>query len=131
MTGRRVLAVVMLAPVLTVTTIGTVLTGGPAAAGSRTSVSVSITGPDPAGEVRSARRACKAAVTVRLVRQVGARGGGDDKTTGLTDTTGLQDGRWTYSFGNPGLPDGRYYATVRGTDRCKPASSSSIVVDRS
>ncbi len=73
---------------------------------------------------------CKANVTVKFFEQVGARGGGDDLRTGISDTTALQGGRWTYSFGNPGLDDGRYYAKVKGTDRCKPGFSPTIRVDR-
>lgn len=100
------------------------------AAGTRAPVEVSIAGDDPSGEVRSPRRSCKAGVTVRLVRQVGARGGGDDRPTGLSDTTGLQGGRWTYDFGNPGLDDGRYYALVPGSPRCRAATSRTLIISR-
>jgi hypothetical protein len=117
-------AVVPVVGLLATTTLGAT------AASARADVGVTIAGNDPSGVVTSSLRVCKAHVTVKLFEQVGARGGGDDVKTSISDTTALQGGRWTYSFGNPGLDDGRYYAKVKGTDRCKPGFSPTIRVDR-
>jgi len=110
------------------------LAGTPAEAdGTPASVSVTIAGNDsPFGEVKSARRFCKANVTVRVFKQVGARGGSDDQPVGSPDTTSLQGTKWTWSIGNPGLNDGdKVYAKVKGNSRCKRAFSPTITVDNS
>lgn len=117
--GGAALALLTLAPLAALP--------APASAVTRANVSISIEGDDPSGTVTSRRAVCRSGVTVRLVKQVGAKGGGDDRPTGLSDTT---DAGGDYDFGNPGLSDGKYYAKVRGTTRCKAATSPTLVVSR-
>ena len=91
-------------------------------------VKVSIDGNDsPYGYVTSSRSACRSNVTVKVLEQVGARGGGDDIVRG-TDGTG-SDGSW--SVGNPGFDDGdRIYAKVKARSGCKVGFSPTITVDK-
>ena len=113
--------------------VAAALVGVPAqAAAPATPVSVTITGNDsPFGEVKSPKRICKAGVTVRVYRQIGTRGGGNDVQVGSPDTTGLQGGKWTWSIGNPGLEDGwKVYAKVKAANGCKAAFSPTMTVDK-
>jgi hypothetical protein len=45
------------------------------------------------------------------------------------DTTDLQDGRYVWSTGNTGT-EGRFYAKLKGTAACKPATSQVVRAQR-
>ena len=102
----------------------------PAAAAPAATVTVTIVASvEPSGTVRSALRRCKANVTVKLFRQVGTRGGGDDIAMN-TDGTSLQNGKWTYNLGQPGLHSGNriYTKVLRPRDGCRRAASPTVTI---
>lgn len=103
--------------------------GGPAAP-ARTTVTIQAEGTDLFGEVRSPRPLrCAAERKVILVKQRGARGGGDDERF-ATDTASLNGDVYEWSTGNTGTP-GRFYARVRAIEGCKGDTSPTIRAQRS
>jgi hypothetical protein len=80
------------------------------------------------GTLKSPRRVCKAEREVRLIKQKGSRGGGDDSHF-ANDTTDLQGGRWVWETGQLGT-EGRFYARVKATPNCKADESPTIRVQR-
>ena len=109
------------------------LAAAPAAsalAPARVTVTIKAEGTDLSGEVRSPKpRKCAANRTVIVVKQVGTRGGGDDVRFAM-DTTGAQNGKWTWSTGNTGTA-GRFYARVQAKTGCRAAISPTIRAVRS
>lgn len=87
-------------------------------------VTIKAQGTDLSGIVKSKRLACKKEVTVLLYKQKGAKGGADDSLF-ATDTTGLQNGKWTWNTGNLGT-EGRFYSKVKRTPKCKRAISPTV-----
>jgi len=98
---------------------------------SRADVTVTITaeGTDLSGAVKSQRpRVCAADRTVVVFKVHGAPGGGDD-TRFASDTVDLEGGHYVWSTGNTGT-EGRFYAHLKGTADCKPATSRVIRAQR-
>jgi len=91
------------------------------AAGSRTTVTIKAEGVELSGTVRSKNPACVEGRKVILIKQVGTRGGGDDRKI-ATDTAD-SDGRW--STGNTGI-EGRFYAKVKATGSCNRDLSPTV-----
>ena len=85
---------------------------------ARTTVTITAEGTDLSGVVTSSRpKRCAADRVVVVVRQKGARGGGDDVRF-ATDTASLEGGVYRWSTGNTGT-EGRFYARVRHVPGCK------------
>jgi len=125
------IATMALAPALLLAaTASSSLAAAPAAAPARVTVTITAQGTDLSGEVRSPKpRKCAANRTVIVVKQTGARGGGDDVRFAM-DTSGAQNGKWTWSTGNTGTA-GRFYAKVQAKAGCKAATSPTIRAVRS
>lgn len=94
-----------------------------------TTVTIRADGTDLSGTVRSPRPArCANGRTVLLIRQIGARGGGNDKRI-ASDTASLQGGAYRWSTGNTGI-EGRFYARVKPTAACKGDTSKTVRATR-
>lgn len=121
-TRRRVTATLLLAAA----TAGSLGTADHADAAARAKVTVTIEaeGLDMSGTLLSSRTACKDERKVVVVRQVGARGGGDDVAF-ASDTTEVVDGKGVWSTGNTGTA-GKFYARVKATAECAKAESPTI-----
>ncbi len=115
-----------LAPALLLAaTASSSLAVAPALAPAKVTVTIKAQGTDLSGEVRSPRpRKCAANRNVIVFKQKGTRGGGDDLRF-ATDTTGRQNGTWTWSTGNTGTA-GRFYAKVKAQAGCSGATSPTI-----
>lgn len=87
-------------------------------------VTIKAENTDLSGTVKSKRLACKKERRVLLYKQKGTKGGADDSLF-ATDTTGLQNGQWTWNTGNLGT-EGRFYAKVKRTPKCKAAVSRTV-----
>lgn len=96
-----------------------------AAARADSTVTIRAEGTDLSGQVRSPRPACKDGRNVIVIKQVGTRGGGDDKR--FASDTADADGSW--NTGNTGTP-GRFYAKIRATALCKGDTSPTIRATR-
>jgi hypothetical protein len=103
-------------------------TSATAASQAGTTVTIKAAGSDLYGEVTSGRARCEGDRMVRLIKQIGTRGGGDDVRI-AQDTTEVVDGVGQWSTGNTGMA-GRFYAKVKETSECKGAVSSTIRVLR-
>lgn len=100
-----------------------------AAGDASTTVTIKAEGTDLSGVVKSPRpRRCAADRLVVVVRQKGARGGGDDVRF-ATDTASLEGGVYRWSTGNTGT-EGRFYARVRHVPGCQAATSATIRATR-
>ena len=111
---------------------GAAAAGAPAAGApgdARTTVSITAEGTDLSGVVTSSRpKRCAADRVVLVVKQKGARGGGDDLRF-ATDTASLEGGVYRWSTGNTGT-EGRFYARVRHVPGCKAGTSPTIRATR-
>jgi len=97
------------------------------AGGSRapTTVTIQAEGTDLSGTVASPRPArCADERTVIVIKQRGARGGGND-TRLASDTSEQQGGQYVWSTGNTGT-SGRFYAKVRRTAQCQADTSRTV-----
>lgn len=95
-----------------------------AAGRAKTTVTIKAENTDLSGTVKSKRKVCKNGRKVLLVKQKGAKGGADDKVV-ASDTTELKGGVGVWSTGNTGL-EGRFYAKVKRTKKCKAATSPTV-----
>lgn len=121
----------ILAGTVGLATAGALLVAAPsstAAGRAKTVVTIQAEGTDISGTVKSKRKACKDGRKVLLYLQRGPRGGGDDELF-ATDTTELDDGVGEWETGNLGT-EGKFYAKVKRTPKCKPATSPTIRVTR-
>jgi len=78
-------------------------------------------GIDLYGKVTSIRRRCVNSRRVAVIKQIGTRGGGDDRVFG--HDTADADGRWKFF---PNLVEGKIYARVRATSSCAADTSRTI-----
>jgi hypothetical protein len=102
---------------------------GQAAAPAPSTVTIKAEGTDIFGTVKSPRRACKADRKVLLFKVLGGSKGGGDDSLFASDITELQNGVGVWNTGNLGT-EGRFYARVKKTDRCKRDDSPVIRVQR-
>ncbi len=117
----RLLAV----PVLTLAISGGLAFNAAAAAPASTTVTIKAEGTDLSGTVSSPKpKVCANNRKVIVIKQKGARGGGDD-TKFASDTASLSNGVYEWSTGNTGT-EGRFYAKVRPTEKCKGDTSPTI-----
>lgn len=110
------------------TAAGALVLAGPAgtaAAPAKNTVTINAVGIEMYGKVKSKRAACKKQRMVRVYKQIGKRGGGDDAffASDVTDNKG----RW--NTGNTGS-EGKFYAKIRKTNKCKKATSKTIKIDK-
>lgn len=109
---------------------GTAMATGVASAAPQpidTRVTIRAVGTELSGQVKSpSPNRCARGRLVVVMRQIGARGGGNDIRF-ATDTAEFQDGAIRWSTGNTGR-SGRFYAKVFKTDRCRGATSATIQV---
>lgn len=98
---------------------------------SRTAVSLTIraAGVDLSGTLTTASPVCGAHRMVQVWRQIGTRGGGDDQRFAQDTTEHVSGHTYRWDTGNTGVA-GRFYATVRGTTTCAPASTPTIRATR-
>ncbi len=99
--------------------------GADAAAPARSTVTIEADGTDLFGEVDSPRDRCESNRKVIVIKQVGARGGGNDVRF-ASDTTD-DDGDW--NTGNTGT-EGKFYAKIKKTAQCKADLSPTIRATR-
>lgn len=97
----------------------------PARNKATTTVTIKAEGVDLSGKVKSPRQGCITNRKVNVIKQVGSRGGGDDRK--FASDTASSDGSW--DTGNTGTP-GHFYAKVAGTSKCKADTSPTIHATR-
>ncbi|MCB0908271.1 MAG: hypothetical protein KDB63_14245 [Nocardioidaceae bacterium] len=93
----------------------------PAAARAKSTVTIKAEGVDLSGTLSSPRKSCVNGRKVIVIKQVGTRGGGNDKV--IASDTASADGTW--STGNTGI-EGRFYAKVKKTATCGGDTSKTI-----
>jgi hypothetical protein len=125
MNTTRTLLAVGLTATLTLPVAGGLAQAAQVAAKAKTTVTIKAEGTDLSGKVKSPRAACKDGRKVIVFKQVGARGGGNDKR--FASDTAETDGSW--NTGNTGTA-GRFYAKVRPTGVCKGDTSRTIRATR-
>ncbi len=93
----------------------------PAAARAKSTVTIKAEGVDLSGTLSSPRASCVDGRKVIVIKQVGTRGGGNDKV--IASDTASADGSW--NTGNTGI-EGRFYAKVKKTATCGGDISKTI-----
>ncbi|HWJ82048.1 MAG TPA: hypothetical protein VNS55_07415 [Nocardioides sp.] len=93
----------------------------PAWALTATTVTIHADGTDLSGHVASSDPACVEGRKVLLIKQVGARGGGNDQRI----ASDLADSAGNWDTGNTGI-EGKFYAKVRATDTCGRDTSRTV-----
>lgn len=124
----RILAVPVTAAVLAA---GVTYGAGAAAGAGRaaTTVTIKAEGTDLSGTVASPKPAkCAEGRKVIVMKQIGARGGGDDEFF-ASDNASKNGSRYEWSTGNTGV-EGKFYAKVRRTPSCKGDTSPTIRATR-
>jgi hypothetical protein len=117
---------VAVAAAVAVTMSGTSLAqASPSRAKATTTVTIKAEGVDLSGKVKSPRQACITDRKVILVKQIGARGGGDD--INFASDTASSDGSW--STGTTGTA-GRFYSKVKPTAQCQGDTSPTVRAHR-
>jgi hypothetical protein len=97
---------------------------GSSTARSLTATTVTIkVGIDLYGKVTSAKRGCVNNRRVAVIKQIGTRGGGDDRVVG--HDTAAADGKWKFF---PNLVEGKMYARVKATSACAADASRTVRV---
>lgn len=95
------------------------------AARAPSTVTIKAEGTDLSGTVSSTKPAvCADNRKVIVYKQIGSRGGGDDKLL-ASDISEKQGDAYVWSTGNTGVA-GRFYAKVKRTPDCKPDTSPTI-----
>ncbi len=129
MTARRTTRTV--AAVVGLSTAGALMVAAPsstAAGRANNVVTIKAENTDLSGTIKSKRKACKDGRKVLLYFQRGARGGANDELF-ATDTSELDDGVGEWETGNLGF-EGKFYAKVKRTAKCKAAASRTVVAER-
>ena len=122
-------AKLLIVPVLTLAVSTGVVAGAEAARDVSTTVTIQAEGTDLSGLVRSPKpKLCAKDRKVIVIKQKGARGGGDD-TKFASDTASLEGGVYAWSTGNTGT-EGKFYAKVRRITGCKGDTSPTITARR-
>ena len=125
MNTRTALAAAGLAVAVTVAGSGSLAHATTSKAKATTTVTIKAEGTDLSGKVKSPRQRCITDRKVILVKQVGARGGGDD--VNFASDTASSDGSW--STGTTGTP-GKFYSKVKPTASCKGDTSPTVHAHR-
>jgi len=113
------------AAVIALAVCGAFVVGGSASAGGPAATKVTINGPgDVFGYVKSAKRKCMNDRKVTVLKQKGARGGGDDVPV-ASDRASRSGDRYQWSVGNPGI-QGKFYARAGKISGCKAGASPTI-----
>ncbi|MCW2765525.1 MAG: hypothetical protein JWO11_1484 [Nocardioides sp.] len=93
-------------------------------------VTIRAEGADLSGVVKTSNPSvCALERTVWVWKQIGTRGGGDDRKM-FSDTVGRQGTKYTWSTGNTGV-QGFFYARIGGTPDCKADTSPTVHAVRS
>lgn len=95
------------------------------AAKAKSTVTIKAEGTDLSGTLKSPKQSCVTERKVLVIKQVGARGGGDDQK--FASDVASADGSW--STGQTGT-EGRFYAKVRATATCAGDTSPTIRATR-
>jgi hypothetical protein len=90
-----------------------------------TTVTIKAQGLDLSGTVTSKRQGCVTDRMVSVIKQIGTRGGGDDRRFG--SDLASADGSW--ETGNTGVA-GRVYAKAKATSTCAADTSPTIRITR-
>jgi hypothetical protein len=120
-------AVLALGLVATVAVPGSLGSAQASSAKTKTATTVTIKaeGVDLSGKVKSARPLCVTNRKVIVIKQVGARGGGDDQN--FASDLASSDGSW--DTGTTGTA-GKFYSKVKATEKCKGDTSPTIHAHR-
>jgi hypothetical protein len=121
----------MIVPAVALGLAGSVTTAEYAAAAGNapTTVTIKAQGTDLSGTVSSPKpKRCAKNRTVLLIKQKGARGGGDDQRIG-SDTADFSGGKYQWSTGTTGI-EGRFYAKVKAIPGCKGDTSNTVRATR-
>lgn len=121
----------LVVPAIALCIVGVGFTGGAEAAGkAKTTVTIRAENTDLSGTISSPKpNDCAAGRTVLVIKQKGKRGGRNDVRIG-SDTASLQGGVYRWSTGNTGM-EGKFYAKVKATGKCKGATSKTVRAVRS
>lgn len=113
---------------LTAAAVATVALAGVASAGGAADTTVTIRGDGEIfGYVKSPKpRRCAKDRLVKVFKQRGEQGGGDDIKVG-SDRASLNGDRYQWSIGNPGVA-GRVYARAPRIEGCRADNSPTITV---
>lgn len=95
------------------------------AAKAKSTVTIKAEGTDLSGTLKSPKQSCVTDRTVIVIKQVGARGGTNDRK--FASDTADSDGSW--NTGNTGT-EGKFYAKVRATSACQGDTSPTIRATR-
>lgn len=107
------------------------MSGVATAAGGKADTGVTIQGPDNVhGKVLSELASCQYGRTVIVFKQSGKNQDPRNDTKMATTTSERQGSKGAWDLGNPGFPNGRYYAKAKGTDRCKAGFSKTVKFHR-
>jgi hypothetical protein len=88
-------------------------------------VTIKAEGTDLSGVVKTSNpQACALDRTVRVWKQIGTRGGGDDIKM-FHDTVDMQGTKYVWSTGNTGI-QGFFYAKLGSTPDCKADTSPTV-----
>jgi hypothetical protein len=121
MNTRTTLAAAGVAVALTLAGSGGLAHASDSKSKAATTVTIKAEGVDLSGKVKSTRQACITDRKVILIKQIGTRGGGDDRR--FASDTASADGSW--STGTTGTP-GKFYSKVRATTKCKGDTSPTV-----
>ena len=119
----------LIVPAVAVAVSGGLVAAADAAPKASTTVTITAQGVDLSGQVTSPKpKLCAKDRQVIVIKQKGARGGGDDVRF-ASDTASLQGGKYVWSTGNTGT-EGKFYARVRPTQWCAGDTSPTITAKR-
>ncbi|MGZ4443955.1 MAG: hypothetical protein ACXVXC_12395 [Nocardioidaceae bacterium] len=116
---------ILVVPALAIAVGAGMVTTAQAAVDAKTTVTIKAQGTDLSGLVKSPKpKRCADGRKVVVWKQIGSRGGGDDKRF-ASDTASKQGSVYAWSTGNTGTP-GRFYARVRHITGCQGDTSPTI-----
>jgi hypothetical protein len=117
------------------TLVGATVSAAEAAGAARASgaapatLTIKAEGVDLSGTISSPKpKKCAKNRTVNLIKQIGTKGGGDDKKI-ASDTAERQGGKYVWDTGNTGI-SGKFYAHVKAIPGCKAANSKTVKAHR-
>lgn len=101
--------------------------GVAAASGGKADTGVTINGPDSVfGKVLSERSSCEAPREVIVFKQLGKHQKPPTDQRMASTTSERQGNKGVWDLGNPGFPNGKYYAKALGTSKCAAGFSKTL-----
>ena len=113
---------------IALTTCCALATSGVAVAGGgKADTGVTINGPDSVfGNVLSERSSCEAPREVIVFKQLGNKQSPPNDQKMASTTSERQGNKGVWDLGNPGFPNGKYYAKAKGTSKCAAGFSKTL-----